>query len=391
MASLKPILKAIMKLINRLFNEPDESYFLLGPRGTGKSTVIKQRHPTALWVDLLLPQIFRSYLARPERLFELVNASVDKNTVIIDEVQKAPSLLSVVHSIIEEKRQFKFVLTGSSARKLKRVSANLLGGRALKLVMHPFIALELGDQFSIDRSLKYGLLPIILSSTDPAASLQAYLQLYLQEEIQAEGLVRNLEDFSRFLEAISFSHAAVLNVANIARECEVKRKTVENYIGVLIDLLLAYEITIFSKRAKRKLVSHNKFYLFDCGVFRALRPSGPLDRKEEIEGAALEGLVAQNLRAWIDYSKEKMSIHYWRTPSGLEVDFIIYGENFFWAIEVKNSQRVHETDTKALQEFLKDYPTAKAFLLYRGNEQLNIKNILCMPVEKFLKNLPWPN
>jgi len=376
-----------MLIIKRLMLEPKKSFFLLGPRGTGKSTVIKIRHQTALWIDLLRPEVFRSYLARPERLRELIDANPKQKTIVIDEIQKAPSLLSVVHSLIEENPKIRFILTGSSARKLKRVSANLLGGRAVKRTMHPFTAAELGDKFSLAKALRYGLLPIVWNAADQQDTLNAYLQLYLQEEIQSEGLVRNLENFSRFLEIISFSHASILNIANIARECDVKRKTVENYINILIDLSLAFELPIFSKRAKRKLIAHNKFYLFDCGIFRALRPAGPLDRTEEIEGAALEGLVAQNLRAWIDYSTEKMNLSYWRTAAGLEIDFIIYGAKTFWAIEVKNAARIHETDTKALQAFLADYPEAKGYLLYRGNERLKIKGINCLPIEEFLQHL----
>jgi predicted AAA+ superfamily ATPase len=374
-----------MLIINRLIKLPKGSFFLLGPRGTGKTTFIEAQFPTAQWVNLLLPEVYRSYLARPERLLELIAGHSDEKLVIvIDEVQKAPSLLSVVHSVIEQKLDIKFILTGSSARKLQNVSANLLGGRAVKRSMHPFSAAELKENFNLENALQFGLLPIVWSSLDPQDTLNAYIHLYLQEEIGAEGLVRKLEDFSRFLEVISFSHGAVLNVTNVAREAEVKRKTVENYITILLDLSLAFELPVFTKRAQRKLIAHAKFYIFDCGVYRSLRPRGPLDRAEEIHGMALEGLVAQNLVAWRDSSDKKFAVYFWRTVGGLEVDFIVYGEEHFLAIEVKNSLRVHETDTKALQQFLIDYPSAKAYLLYRGKEKLKIKNVICLPVEEFL-------
>lgn len=376
-----------MQLIQRFFHALSRSFFLFGPRGTGKSTLMKSLYGDALWIDLLRPDVLRSYIARPERLHEIIQGNPKQKTIVIDEVQKAPSLLSVVHSIIEEKRGINFILTGSSARKLKRTSADLLGGRAVKRVLHPFMAAELGKHFSLSHALHNGLLPLIMAAKDPQDSLHAYVNLYLHEEIQAEGLVRNVENFSRFLEVITFSHGSLLNVTNIARECEVKRKTVENYINILEELLLAYQLPVFSKRAQRELISRSKFYLFDAGVFYALRPKGPMDRVEEIDGAALEGLVAQHLCAWNDYSQEKHTLSYWRTRAGLEVDFIVYGPKGFWAIEVKNAKKVSSQDTKSLNAFLKDYPMAKALLLYRGNERMKQNNVLCIPCEEFLRQL----
>jgi predicted AAA+ superfamily ATPase len=376
-----------MKFYKRLFQEPKQSFFLFGPRGTGKSTLIHQRFAHALWVDLLKPEILRSYSAQPERLFELVRGNPEKRVIVIDEIQRVPSLLSVVHSIIEEKKEKQFILTGSSARKLKRTGADLLGGRALKCILHPFMAAELGQAFSLESALQNGLLPLLADKQNPQAVLDAYIGLYLQEEIQSEGLVRNLESFSRFLEGISFSHASLLNVTNISRECEVKRKTVENYVDILEELLLAYRLPIFSKRAKRELSKHPKFYFFDAGVFRTLHPKGPLERPDEIEGLALEGLAAQHLMAWNDYSHQKHDLAFWRTRSGLEVDFVVYAQEGIFAIEVKNSTKIFPHDTKSLEAFLVDYPMAKGILLYRGKERLQKKNVLCIPVEHFLLNL----
>ncbi|OGT43117.1 MAG: ATPase [Gammaproteobacteria bacterium RIFCSPHIGHO2_12_FULL_37_34] len=378
-----------MPYIQRLFEEPEDSYFLFGPRGVGKSTYLKLKHENdAIWIDLLKPDEYRSYFAKPERLHDLIIGSPKKSIIIVDEIQRAPNLLSVIHSIIEEKRNFKFILTGSSARKLKKTNADLLGGRALYCSLSTFMAAELGQIFSLEHALEFGLLPLLLDAKNPQQMLHAYVSLYLHEEIQAEGLVRNLENFSRFLEVVSFSHAATLNVTNVARECEVKRKTVENYIQILEDLLLAFQLPIFSKRAKRELSIHPKFYLFDAGVYNILRPQGPFDKTEEINGAALEGLVAQHLMAWIDYTiDKKYRLHFWRTRSGLEVDFIIYGPKYFWAIEVKNAKRIHPYDTRALKAFIEDYPQAKALLLYRGKEYVKQDNVLCIPCEDFLKQL----
>ncbi len=376
-----------MAFFKRFFTIPKQSFFLFGPRGTGKSTLIKNLFPDALWIDLLQPDVLHFYSAHPEKLFDYVRGNPDKRVIVIDEVQKAPSLLSVVHSLIEENKNLQFVLTGSSSRKLKKVGADLLAGRALNKHLHPFMASELGDTFSLESALTIGMVPLLTGALEQREGLKAYVGLYLKEEIQAEGLVRSLESFSRFLETVSFSHASLINTTNIARECDVKRKTVENYLEILEDLLLSFKLQVFSKRPQRALSSHPKFYLFDAGVFKALRPTGPLDRAEEIDGAALEGLVAQHLYAWIDYGTEKYDLTFWRTRSGVEVDFIVYGAQGFWAIEVKNSTRVHAADTKPLEAFLSDYPEAKGILLYRGKERLMQKNILCVPCNEFLSSL----
>jgi predicted AAA+ superfamily ATPase len=202
-----------------------------------------------------------------------------------------------------------------------------------------------------------------------------------------EGMVRNIGHFSRFLEAVSFSHGSLLNISNVARECEVERKVVEGYISILEDLLLGCRVKVFTKRAKRALVAHPKFYFFDAGVYRSLRPKGPLDKPQEIDGHALEGLVAQHLSAWIAYTKGDFSLHFWRTRSGVEVDFVVYGSEGLYAIEVKNSARIHPQDLRALKAFKQDYPGSKAYLLYRGKDPLLKGEILCLPCSDFLIRL----
>lgn len=376
-----------MEFIPRFFKVPKQSFFLFGPRGTGKSAWAKRFFKDCLRLDLLEPDIFRTYASWPERLKEVVEANPRKRHILIDEVQKIPSLLSVVHNLIEEHPDLQFILTGSSSRKLKRTGVDLLAGRALLKTLHPFMAAELGSQFKLEQALKYGLLPLVWASKEPSQVLKTYQGLYLKEEVQMEALVRNIGQFGRFLEAMSFSHAGVLNLSNISRECEVQRKTVEGYVEILEDLLLAYRIPVFDKRAKREMSAHPKFYFFDAGVYRALRPQGPLDHAEEMEGAALEGLVVEHLRAWNAYRGAENNLYFWRTRAGVEVDVVLYGKDGLWGIEVKNTQRVRPEDLRALRSFKEDYPDAKLLFLYRGKDRLKKGEITCLPCEEFLKGL----
>jgi predicted AAA+ superfamily ATPase len=375
-----------MEVVDRFFKAPRQSFFLLGPRGTGKTLWTKRAFPKALRFDLLQPELVRQMAARPERLRAAVEGSPRTHTVIIDEVQKVPQLLDVVHALIEERKSLRFVLTGSSARKLRRGGVDLLAGRAVMRALHPFMAGEVGG-FDLDAALGLGMLPLVRFAKSPRDVLRTYTALYVREEVQLEALVKNVGSFARFLEAISFSHGALLNVSNVARECEVERKTVEGYVGVLEDLLLAFRLPVFARRAKRALVVHEKIYLFDAGVFRSLRPSGPLDRSSEIDGAALEGLVAQHLRAWIDYRGRGDVLHYWRTRSGVEVDFVMYGPSGLVAIDVMHQGNVRPADTKSLRAFLEDYPEARAVLLYRGRERLRYGTVDCVPVGEWLAEL----
>ncbi|MEI6315136.1 MAG: AAA family ATPase [Syntrophus sp. (in: bacteria)] len=376
-----------METITRFFIPPTESFFLLGPRGTGKSTFTKQRFPDACYVDLLDPESVRSFSARPERLAEVVRGQGVQKCFVIDEIQKVPELLSVIHQLIEEKKGYTFILTGSSARKLKKTGVDMLGGRALLRTMHPFLASELGERFRLEEALQHGLLPLVYSSANPDDVLRSYAALYLREEVQMEGLVRNVGNFSRFMEAISFSHASILNLSNVARECMVERKVVEGYTAILEDILLGFRLPVFTRRAKRELAGHPKFYLFDAGVFRSLRPRGPLDRPEEMEGQALEGLVAQHLRGWLAYSQEKSDLYFWRTRSGVEVDFVVYGPAGLWALEVKNTGMIRPADLRGLKSFRDEYPESKAIFLYRGRERLLRDGIFCLPCGDFLREL----
>ena len=376
-----------MRFHSRLLTPGRDHYFLLGPRGTGKTSWCAHQYPDALRIDLLNPVVSRRYAAQPEYLMELVAAHPQARQIVIDEIQKVPTLLEVVHLLIERKTGQQFILTGSSARKLRRQGVNLLGGRALQKHMHPYMAAELGSRFKLDTALEQGMLPVVWAAHDCAAVLEAYNALYLHEEVQREALVRDIGAFSRFLQAMSFSHGAVLNLANVSRECQVSRKTAEGYLQILEDLMLGFRLDVFSHRAQRELAVHPKFYFFDTGVFRANRPAGPIDSPTELHGAALEGLIAQHLRAWCDYSSGKHALHYWQTRSRVEVDFIIYGESGLYAIEVKNSKRVDGSDLSVLRRFAADYPQSRRYLLYRGEDRLKRDDVLCLPCEEFLPAL----
>jgi predicted AAA+ superfamily ATPase len=364
----------------------NKSFFLFGPRGTGKTTWVKSSFPESLYLDLLEAEIFYDLLANPQRLENLIPKNF-KNWIVIDEIQRVPDLLNEIHRLIE-KYKYKFVLTGSSARKLRKKGHNLLAGRALTYSMHQLTAVELERDFNLNHSLIYGQLPSAYTESDPKKYLESYVLTYLREEVQQEGITRNLSAFSRFLETASFSQASILNISAVAQECAVERKVVENYFSILEDLLIAYRVPVFTKKAKRRLTSHPKFYFFDNGLYRTLRPIGPLDMPEEIQGAAFETLLFQELNAINDYLDLGYKIFYWRTANNMEVDFILYGKRGIKAFEIKRTGKIRSQMLNGLKAFLKDYPTAKAFFIYGGERRMHEGNIEIISIKDALKNLP---
>jgi predicted AAA+ superfamily ATPase len=374
-------------MYTRLIKSPDnKSFFLFGPRGTGKTTWVKSQFPKAIYLDLLEAELFNELLSNPGRLENLIPNNFN-DWIIIDEIQRVPDLLHEVHREIEKYR-YKFILTGSSARKLKRKGPDLLGGRALTYYMHPLTSKELADDFNLQKSLQYGHLPSVFAEPDPKKYLESYLQTYLKEEIQQEGLTRNLSAFARFLETASFSQGSVLNVSEIAREAAIERKVVENYFSILEDLLIGYRIPVFTKRSKRRLVAHTKFYFFDVGVYRAIRPMGPLDQPEMAEGISFETLFFQELLAVNDYFHLRNRLYYYRTAIGAEVDFVAYGEKGIFAFEVKRTKKVSRSAVTGLKIFLKDYPNARCYFIYGGSREEKEGSISIIPMEKMLKKLP---
>lgn len=372
----------------RLFKCPREqnkSFFLFGPRGTGKTTWLKTNFKGALFIDLLDFEFFQELLARPNRLENLIPEGF-KDWIVLDEIQKVPALLNEVHRLIEN-YGYKFVLTGSSVRALRKKEVNLLAGRALTYNMYPLTIGELGKDFDLKRALQWGQLPAAILEENSEAFLKSYVQTYMREEVLQEGLTRNIGDFSRFLEIAAFSQASVINVTDIARESGIDRMRVNSYLSILEDLLLAYRIPVFSKRTKRRMAVHPKFFYFDVGVFRSIRPMAFLDSPEEAEGAALETLLFQELLAINDYYNFKYDIYYWRTGNGDEVDFILYGPNGLIAFEIKRTGRINHKDLKGLKMFGADFPQSKRYLLYGGKREEFENGICIMPIAKALTEL----
>jgi predicted AAA+ superfamily ATPase len=379
----------MIKTYQRLLKLPEKgrhSIFLFGPRGTGKTSWIKDHVPNILYFDLLETEVFNEFLANPSLLAKRIPENFT-NWIVIDEIQKIPELLNEVHRLIEA-HHYRFILTGSSARKLRQKDVNLLVGRAFQYYMHPLTRIEMGDDFSLKTALQYGLLPFIYSEgDDPKHYLASYITTYLREEIQQEGLIRNIGEFSRFLQIASFSQAEMINYSEIAREAAIERRVVSSYFEIVNDLLLSKTLPVFSKKSKRRLVSHSKFYFFDVGVYRAIRPKGSMDRAEEIDGAALETLFLQHLLAINDYYRLDYEFYFWRTSNQIEVDFIAYGEKGFHAFEIKRKRKVSPKDLTGLKAFGKDYEMAKLYLIYGGDHEEYHGNIIAIPFKKALFQL----
>ena len=378
-------------MFKRCFSIPLEhhdSCFIFGPRGTGKTNWLKNNVSEAnIYIDLLDSITYRRLKSQPERLKEIIPHKF-KGWIILDEVQKIPELLNEVHRLIEHDHQ-RFILTGSSARQLRRKGVNLLAGRAIHYSMHPLIIQELGASFQLEKAISHGMLPATYTYSDPIGYLATYVDTYLREEVMHEGLTRNISAFARFLEVASFSQGSVVNASEIAREVGIDRQVIQNYFRILDDLLLSHTLPVFTKRAKRRLITSEKFYYFDAGIYQNLRPKGILDSRSEIGGIALETLFFQSILAINDYFRLNYQFYYWRTSSGVEVDFIAYGENALYAFEIKHSQTITPKMLNGLRHFKQDYPIAKLYIIYLGHETLYLADdIIAIPFTKALLELP---
>jgi predicted AAA+ superfamily ATPase len=340
----------------------------------------------AIYLDLLSTETHNSLAANPSRLEKLIPENYTGWTVI-DEVQLIPELLNEVHRLIES-HKFRFLLTGSSARNLRRRGTNLLAGRAFRYTMHPLVIQELDSTFNLQKAMLFGMLPSVFTNPEPKTYLEGYVQTYIKEEVIQEALTRNMGNFYRFLEVASFSQGGVLNIAEIARELSMHRITVANYFDILEDLLLAIRIPVFTQRAKRKMIAHQKFYFFDAGVYRTIRPMGPLDSPDEAAGIALETLFFQSLLAVNEYYRLDYRVYFWRTAAGDEVDFILYGPRGLHAFEIKKSSHLPGKALKGLKTFKEDYPEAKLWMLFLGTQKEYYEGITAIPFEEALKDLP---
>jgi predicted AAA+ superfamily ATPase len=378
-------------LYPRLLTPPKQSFFLFGMRGVGKSTWAKRAFPDGLRIDLLDEGLFQSYLRDP-RLFgaELLRARPGQ-WVIVDEVQRLPALLNEVHRLIEE-RKLRFVLLGSSARKLKQPGTNLLAGRALRRVMLPLLPAELGVDFDLSEVLRFGSVPVVWSSTARRESLEAYVQLYLKEEIQAEALVRNLPGFARFLPVAALFHGQVLNVASLARDGAVARTTVAGYLEILADTHLAWLLPAYDGRLRVKERKHPKLYWIDPGVMRATRRE--LHPPTELErGALFEGWVGTLLKAYGEPGSElglrHDALYYWApSEGGTEVDFLIQRGKAFIAIEVKAKETLVPRDFAGLRAIADLGGVKRRVLVFLGRRPFRTDDgIEVLPVRDFLEEL----
>lgn len=368
-----------------ILDKPTESFFLWGPRQSGKTTLLKQRFPQAEWIDLLKTDEYLDYLERPFLLREQLLSNKDKKLVVIDEIQKVPLLLDEVHWLIENTKTV-FCLCGSSARKVRREHANLLGGRAISYQMFGLTSYEMAVSFNLIQSLNAGYLPSHYLHATPELKIRSYVNDYLKEEIAAEALVRNLPIFAHFLSIAALMDTELVNYSNIARDCGLSVPAIKGYFQILVDTLMGSFLEPYTNRLKRRLIKSPKFYFFDVGVVNHLAKRGKLEMGSELFGKALENFIFHELLSYSHYSQKFYELTYWRTSSGLEVDFVI--DHFDSAIEVKSSSKIHQNHLNGLREASKDYPIKKRILVcLEKKPRLTEDGILILPVDLFCKQL----
>jgi predicted AAA+ superfamily ATPase len=370
---------------------PERSFFLFGPRGTGKTTWLRQAFPDALWFDLIRDTELLRLMRDPDAFRQQVEAQPPGTRVVVDEVQRHPALLNEVQDLIARHgRRYRYALTGSSARRLRREQANLLAARVVNRRFFPLTAAELVDDFRLDDALRWGTLPAVASEADVRVRtelLEAYVSNYIAQEIRLEAAVRRLDAFTRFLEVAALANAQVTNVSNLARDAAVARPTVQGYFETLVDTLLGIWLPAWRPRARVKEVGHPKFFFFDTGVVRALagRSHEPLERAER--GPLLETYVLHELRAYQDHAGAGGEFSYWGTPSRAEVDFVWTRARQAVGIEVKAVARWRAEDARALEGLLDAGLVRRAWAVYEGTVPLRAGSVEVLPVRMFLDRL----
>ena len=379
-----------MSIIDRILKidlPPGQSAFLWGPRKTGKSTYLKQRFPNSVVIDFLLTDRFLKFSKSPYLLREELLAMDEKVLqlpIILDEVQKVPQILDEVHWLIENKG-FQFILCGSSARKLKRGQANLLGGRAWRFEMFPLTTSEIEDVRLLN-VLNRGLIPTHYLQTHFHKSLKAYVNDYLKEEVFDEGLIRNIPAFSRFFDSMGYSHGELTNFSNIASDCAVDSKTVKEYYQILADTLMGTFVEPFKKKQNRQVIRKaSKFYLFDVGVAGIITKRRIEEEKGDQFGKAFEHFILMELLAYRSYSELDFRISFWRTKSGLEVDFVLDDGQI--AIKVKGTQRVHQRDLRGIRSFAHEFHPRASYVVCNEDSERVHDGIRIIPWKLFLKRL----
>ncbi len=375
---------ALDRLLDLSSDLTTRSVFLFGPRQTGKTTLLRRRYPTAPWFSLLQGDVFLRLSANPGRLREeLEDAEPNAGPVVIDEIQKLPALLDDVHDLIE-RRGFRFVLTGSSPVKLRRGGSNLLGGRARVRELMPLVSVEI-PEFDLGRALLYGTIPSIYLSDEPRLDLEAYCGTYLQLEVQAEGLVRGIEPFSRFLRSAARRSGEQIVFERIASEAQVPARTVREFYQVLSDTLLGVMLEpIEPSRANHRIVSRGKFYFFDVGVAHALAGTTALDDHTAEYGRALEQLIFMEIRAWRSYRRDDRPFGFWRTTDGMEVDFLLGSQT---AIEVKATSNATRADARGLSDIAGEAGFSRRILVCREPVRRTVDGIEILPIHTFLDEL----
>ncbi len=374
------------RILNLDFTE-QQTCFLWGPRQTGKSTLIRTLYPRARRYDLLLADVYRRLIDRPELIREeCLAAGLDGDSqadpIVIDEVQRIPELLNEVHWLVEN-RGLRFLLCGSSARKLKRGGGNLLGGRAVRYQLHPLVYHEIPD-FSLEKALNAGLLPRHYPSARPRRLIQAYVGDYLREEVAAEALTRNIPAFSRFLEVAALSNGELINYNTIASECGVSAPTAKGYLQILEDTLIGSFVPAFRRRVKRRVVVAPRFYFFDIGVVAHLTGRGHVQPGSELFGRAFEHFIFMEVSAYSSYSGTFFPVSYWRTSSGHEVDFIFEDV----ALEVKSTPRIQDRHLKGIRAYKEEFNLARHIVVSREPApRRTADGILILPWRDFLDRL----